>query len=165
MHKIFLSADELYKKSFLLAEKIFESGFLPDFLIMLMRGGAPIGIIVHEYFRHRGKDIEHNSIKAVSYTSIGVRKQVVFKGLESLQKMQGKKVLIVDDIFDTGKTAEALLKHINGGKDVRIASLFFKPKNNLTNIKPDYYISETDSWIVFPHELEGLSREELKEYR
>jgi len=154
MQKQFLSANELYKKSFVLAKTVFDSGFVPDFLIMLMRGGAPIGIIIHEYFRNKGINLEHDSIRAISYTAIGKQQKVVFKGLEALQKMKGKKILVVDDIFDTGKTAEALLKHINGDKETKIATLFFKPENNQTKISPDYFIETTDKWVVFPHELE-----------
>ena len=46
-------------------------------------------------------------------------------------------------------------------KDIRVATAWFKPKYNLTDIIPDYYIHKTDQWLVFPHELEGLTREEI----
>ena len=46
-------------------------------------------------------------------------------------------------------------------KDIRVATAWFKPKYNLTDIVPDYYINDTDQWLVFPHELEGLTREEI----
>jgi hypothetical protein len=49
----------------------------------------------------------------------------------------------------------------NMPKDIRIATAWFKPKYNLTDIVPDYYNNETDQWLVFPHELEGLTREEI----
>ena len=39
---------------------------------------------------------------------------------------------------------------------------YFKPTKNKTNRKPDYYIHETDNWLVFPHELEGLTAEEIR---
>ena len=38
-----------------------------------------------------------------------------------------------------------------------------KPANNNTTNKPDYYLHETNQWLVFPHELEGLSIDEIKE--
>jgi len=50
-------------------------------------------------------------------------------------------------------------------KDIRIATPWFKPKNNTTELMPDYYIHDTDQWLVFPHELDGLSREEIFENR
>ena len=34
---------------------------------------------------------------------------------------------------------------------------------NKTKRKPDYYLHETDKWLVFPHELEGLSMQEIKD--
>jgi hypothetical protein len=45
---------------------------------------------------------------------------------------------------------------------VRIATPWYKPGNNQTNLRPDYYLHETDAWIVFPHELAGLTFEEIK---
>ena len=44
---------------------------------------------------------------------------------------------------------------------MRIAVLIWKPANNKTSIKPDYYVGTTDKWIVFPHELEDLTPEEI----
>jgi len=46
--------------------------------------------------------------------------------------------------------------------EVKVATVFFKPAQNQTDIKPDYFIRETDSWVVFPHELENLTCAELK---
>ena len=43
-----------------------------------------------------------------------------------------------------------------------MATPYFKPNKNLTNNKPDYFIHETDQWLVFPHELEGLTLEEIE---
>jgi hypoxanthine phosphoribosyltransferase len=76
-------------------------------------------------------------------------------------------LLIVDDVFDTGSSIKAILETLkakmrrNMPRDIRIATAWFKPKYNLTDIVPDYYINETDQWLVFPHELEGLTREEI----
>ena len=43
------------------------------------------------------------------------------------------------------------------------ATPYFKPTKNKTDRKPDYYIHETDNWLVFPHELHGLSIQEISE--
>jgi hypothetical protein len=48
-------------------------------------------------------------------------------------------------------------------KDVRIACPWYKPKNTKVAIKPDYYVHESDEWLVFPHELSGLTPEEIKQ--
>ena len=45
--------------------------------------------------------------------------------------------------------------------EIKVATPYFKPNKNKTNRKPDFYIHETEKWLVFPHELEGLSIEEI----
>ena len=47
--------------------------------------------------------------------------------------------------------------------DVRIACPWYKPNNNMVNIVPDYYVHESDEWLVFPHELSGLTQKEIAE--
>ena len=78
-------------------------------------------------------------------------------------------LLIVDDVFDSGRSISALIEQtrklmrLNTPKDIRIATPWYKPSNNKTNITPDYFIHETSEWLVFPHELSGLTKEEIKE--
>jgi uncharacterized protein len=153
MQKEKIDANTLYKKAFRLAKMVYDSGFRPDYVLMLMRGGAPIGIIMHEYFRSKGIELKHEEVKAVSYSMIGKQHQVAFQGLEVLQVTKNKKILIVDDIFDTGKTIQSLLYFLGHKKDVKIATLYYKEKCNTTHIVPDFYIEKTNKWIVFPHEL------------
>ena len=45
--------------------------------------------------------------------------------------------------------------------EIKVATTFFKPSQNKTDRKPDYFLHETDKWLVFPHELEGLSSDEI----
>ncbi len=77
------------------------------------------------------------------------------------------RLLIVDDVFDTGLSVRAIIDELhqrarrNMPHDVRVATPWFKPSNNLTDMTPDYYIHETDRWLVFPHELQGLTRAEI----
>ena len=81
----------------------------------------------------------------------------------------GDSLLIVDDVFDSGRSVEALIKQIevlmrlNTPKEIRIATPWYKPANNKTDIVPDYFVNESDEWLVFPHELAGLSKEEIIE--
>ncbi len=44
---------------------------------------------------------------------------------------------------------------------IRIATVYYKPTRNRSSLVPDYYVKATDTWLVFPHELQGLSREEI----
>ena len=77
----------------------------------------------------------------------------------------GDKVLVVDDVFDTGKTAAAVKARVDSvGADMRMACVYWKPEKNKTNLKPDYFVRDVGlDWIVFPHEIEGLTDEEIVE--
>ena len=81
------------------------------------------------------------------------------------------RVLIVDDVFDTGNTIAAVVDEIssrargNTPSDIRIAVPWFKPSRNETNLIPDYFLRETAEWLVFPHELDALTPEELRKHR
>ena len=76
-------------------------------------------------------------------------------------------LLVVDDVFDSGHSIEALLEELsdkmrlNMPGNVRIATPWYKPGNNQTRLVPDYYLHETDQWIVFPHEIVGLTLDEI----
>lgn len=167
MEKTFLSADEFLRDSWRLAAKITASGWKPDWLLALWRGGAFAGMAVHEFFKVKGWEIKHLPMKCKSYTGIGENAgEVVFTlGDEIFALIKpGEKVLVIDDVFDTGKTAKAVRSKLEAiGAKPKIATVYFKPNKNLTDIKPDYYAKELDDkWIVFPHELEDLNDEELE---
>ena len=73
-------------------------------------------------------------------------------------------LLIVDDVHDTGLSIDQIIKNLRKAckkntPEIKVATPYFKPKNNETNRTPDYFLHETDRWLVFPHELEGLSIE------
>jgi len=68
--------------------------------------------------------------------------------------------------FDTGSSMQQIIYHLREEcgqqfPEVRIATPYFKPANNVTDLRPDYYLHQTDQWLVFPHELKGLSEQEL----
>ena len=76
--------------------------------------------------------------------------------------------LSIDDVFDSGRSIEALIKELrhkcrrNTPSDIRVATVYYKPKRNVTDFKPDFYLKETDDWLVFPHELIGCTAAEIK---
>jgi len=162
--KIFISADDLLLDSFRLARRILDSGWRPDALVALWRGGTPVGVAVHEFLAYNGVDTCHMALKCASYTGIASRGEVRFEyadpALDSIRS--GQRVLVVDDIFDSGCTAAAVLGRLAGVRaDVRIATVFWKPANNATAHTPDYYLHVTEDWVVFPHELMGLTPAEI----
>lgn len=164
--KRYLSANEYLSDTWQLASKIRMSGWQPDILIALWRGGAPVGISVHEFFKVTGWNVQHIPLKSVSYTGIGENKGgVVFTHGDQIFGMlkKGDKVLVIDDVFDTGKTAAAVKSKVEqAGAEFRIACVYWKPEKNTTTIKPDYFTKDVGlEWIVFPHEIEGLDESEV----
>ena len=168
--KRYLTAQELLSDSFELGLRIFKSGFRPSFIVGVWRGGTPVGIAVQEILDHLGVKTDHIAIRTSSYTGIQKRdKTVQVHGLEYVTRQANFEdgLLIVDDVFDTGSSIKAIIEALtakmrrNLPKDIRVATAWFKPKKNVTDIVPDFYIHETDQWLVFPHELNGLSREEI----
>ncbi len=171
MDKIFITATSLLQDSFRLAAKIYRSGFVPDFIVGIWRGGTPVGIAIQEYFEFVGVETDHIAVRTSAYVGIGQRaKTIRVHGLHYIieEANAGSSLLVVDDVFDSGHSIEALLAELSSkmrlnmpGK-IRIATPWYKPGNNQTRIKPDYFIHETDKWIVFPHELVGLTLDEIE---
>ena len=169
MEKYYIGATELLEDSFKLAWKVFESGYRPNYIVGVWRGGAPIGIAVQELFDVLGVESDHIAIRTSYYSSMGERNNSVqVYGLSYLiKKLESEdSLLIVDDVFDTGNSIDQIIEDLKTAckkntPEILVATPFFKPSQNKTERKPDYYLHETDKWLVFPHELEGLSSEEI----
>lgn len=170
MKKTYLSANQYLRDVWSLSAQIRKSGWKPDILIALWRGGAPVGVAVHEFFKSTGWSVQHIPLKCYSYTGIGQNEgsvEFTFGGYVFGMLRPGDKVLVVDDVFDTGKTAHAI--HDKIGKldvnvDMKLATVYWKPNKNRTDLKPDFFVRDVgNEWIVFPHELEGLTQEEIAE--
>ena len=167
MDKIYISADDLLIDSFKLAKKIFDSGFRPQFIVGVWRGGAPVGIAVQEYLDFVGIKTDHIAIRTSSYYGIGLQdKEVRVHGLNYIiDNVNATDELLL--VFDSGRSVIAVIKELkektraNLPKTIKIATPWYKPNRNATSIVPDFFIHETDSWLVFPHELSGLSIEEI----
>jgi len=173
--KIYLSSEDLHNDSLKLAQKVLNSGFRPTVIIALWRGGTPIGIAVQEFLDHYSDtQSDHIAIRTSSYSGIDNQSRTVkIHGLSYLVKNMNRddSLLIVDDVFDTGRTIEALIDNIklkcrnNMPKDIRVAVPWYKPAKNETQYVPDYFIHTTTQWIKFPFSLEGLTVDEIKTNR
>jgi hypoxanthine phosphoribosyltransferase len=168
--KEFISADSLLRDSLELGMRIVRSGFRPTFLVGVWRGGAPIGIAVQEVLEFHGIECDHLAIRTSSYTGIdqttaSVRVHAIDYLVSRHTAEDG--LLLIDDVFDSGRSLEAAVQELsrrcrrNMPADVRIATVYYKPSRNRTQLVPDFYVRATDEWLVFPHELKGLSREEI----
>lgn len=117
-----------------------------DEIVAIARGGLTLGHLMSDYLR-----IPISSITIQSYTDIQEQGQVkITAGLAKIIK--DKKILLVDDIADTGKTlvrATAYLSEFHPSS-IATATMFYKPH---CSVKPTYYAEETGKWILLPFEV------------
>jgi hypoxanthine phosphoribosyltransferase len=170
LDKIFISADSLLRDSMELGLQVVRSGFRPTFLVGVWRGGAPIGIAVQEILEYNGIECDHVSIRTSSYMGIDqqsrtVRVHAVDYLVSSLNAED--QLLLIDDVFDSGRSLEAVIAELrrrcrrNLPEQIRVATVYYKPARNRSSLTPDFYVRATDQWLVFPHEVNGLTREEI----
>ena len=172
--KTYLDAQQLLEDSFQLAANVYRSGFRPSFIVAIWRGGAPMGIAMQELLAYRGVESDHIAIRTASYHNIDEQADnvEVYSLSYLIKKMSADdRLLIVDDVFDTGRSIEAVIAKLkvmmrrNLPTDIRVAVPYYKPDRNKTSRVPDYYLHETEQWLKFPHSLEGLTIEEVRENR
>jgi hypoxanthine phosphoribosyltransferase len=178
MKRRFVAADALLRDSFQLAADITASGFRPDFLVGLWRGGSAVGIAVQEGLEFLGITTDHIAIRT-SYSGAPRYDEMVSKaesirvhGLQYLLETlcANHSLLIVDDVYSTGSSVQAVIDQLtrktrrNLPRDIRVASVWYRPTARTLRV-PDYYVHETADWLVLPYELSGLSLDELREHR
>ena len=179
MKKNFLTEENLILDSFKLGVSIFESGFRPTFIVGLWRGGSSVGIYVQECLQTLGVKTDHISVRtsyrgAAHYQDMLEKKDAIrVHGthylLESLNADDS--LLIVDDVFSSGSNIQAVLEKLsrqlkrNMPKQVKVATLWRRPSYQSTEKTPDFCLYETEDWLVFPYELNGLTREEIAEHK
>ena len=170
-NKVYLSAQQLLEDYFTLGAQVIASGFRPTFMIAIWRGGTPMGIAMQELLACNGIETDHIAIRTSSYSGIdGRSSEIRIHGMNYLVKhvTHEDRLLIVDDVFDTGHTISAVIDHLaekarrNTPEDIRVAVPYYKPTRNQTSRSPDYYLHETEGWLKYPHSLEGLSRDEIR---
>lgn len=168
--KYHISPDQLLKQSYELGQQVVKSGFRPTFIVGIWRGGAPVGIAVQEFLKFFKIKADHISIRTSSYIAVCHQSSKIrVHGLEYIVEHANVEdsLLLVDDIFDSGRSIDAVMKtlqnkmRMNLPHDIRIATVFYKPENNKTDIIPNYFVESTDRWVVFPHELEDMTIHEI----
>ena len=173
--KQYLSANQLLVDSFRLAERVFSDGFKPTIIIAIWRGGVPIGIAVQEFLAYCGIDTDHIAIRTSSYGA-GIDQRlsgIRVHGLNYLIKnvTAEDRLLIVDDVFDTGRTVDAVicrlseLARLNTPSEIRVAVPYYKPSRREVDRVPNYFLEKTEAWLMYPHSLEGLTVDEIRQHR
>lgn len=172
-NKRFINPNELQSMSFDLGKTVWDHGFRPTFIIALWRGGTPIAMYIQELLAFLGNETDHIAIRTSSYVGTEQQTEIKVHGLHYIVENANAddRVLIVDDIFESGRSVRAVMTELkkqmrnNFPKEVRVATLLVKEGKNKTDIVPDYYVEKTNQWIVFPHELEGLSLKEIMTHK
>ena len=138
-----------------IAQQIADSGWIPDLIVAIARGGMlPAGAISYAL------GVKANgAINVEFYTGVGktMLEPEILEPYMDISSLEGKRVLIVDDVADSGKTLKLIMDLIakeglsmgSGAAkvDARSATIYLKPTSI---IKPDYVFKQTDKWINFP---------------
>lgn len=186
MIKEFLPYDVVRNDALKLAHKIYHSGFFPDVIYASLRGGAYMANIISEYFKIVSKKsgkhpVLYAGVVARSYSDIAQHTKVFIDGWtyppENLRP--GDKILLVDDIFDSGRTVNALVEALMNSRgipreDIKVVVhdyKYFAYEKTQLPIQPDFYCRkfeinspEENRWIHYmSHELVGLTERELEE--
>lgn len=177
--KLFIQEHDLLLDGYRLGMQIVDSGFRPDFMVGIWRGGSSVGIVVQECLQYFGIESDHISIRT-SYRGAATYQQVIdnaesirVHGLQYLFETMNAddRFLIVDDVYSSGLNVKAVIDRLankmrrNMPREVRVAVPWYKPQRNRTGRAPDYYLHETDRWLVLPYELTGLTLAEVREHK
>jgi len=175
MHKRFIDEQDLLEDSYRLAVKIHQSGFRPNFIVGVWRGGSTVGIYVQECLQYLGLETDHIAIRT-SYRGHDDYFRQLERGSEMrahglqylLENMNADDaLLIVDDVYSTGRNVQAVIERLraktkrNMARDLRVAAPYYRPAAERGNPAPEYFLHQTDDWLVLPYELTGMSRDEL----
>jgi hypoxanthine phosphoribosyltransferase len=141
------SWDSIYEMLINIALRIKGSGFRPDYIVGVSRGGWAPGRILSDLL----ENTHTANIKIEFYVGIErtARKPIVTQPLaEDITK---KNILVVDDVSDTGESLKVALDHVvgKGAADVKTATVYYKPHSIF---KPDFFADSTSDWIIFPWE-------------
>jgi len=149
MERLHLSWEGLLALARRLAEALQEEEF--DLILGIARGGLiPTALLA----------------QALSVRDILTAAVMFYEGEETLPEpvflqfppdplLFGKRVLVVDDVWDSGRTALAVKERVRqaGGVPL-VATLHFKPGRNRVQDRPDFYAEETEAWVVYPWAVE-----------
>ncbi len=151
------SWNQIYLMLLNIADKIRTDQFNPDVIVGVSRGGWPPARVLSDLLGNpRLANVRVEFYIGVAETNSEPRLTQPVSMPVNL-----KKVLVVDEVADTGKSLKLVKDHIKeqGATEVKIATVYFKP---WSIVKPDYYEKETSRWIVFPWEIKETVRKIVK---
>ncbi len=139
--------DQIYSMLLDLAEKVRDSGYEPQVIVGVSRGGWPPARIMSDLLQNSNLA----NIKVEFYKDIGVRTEKPRITQPVTSDVTGKRVLVVDDVSDTGHSLRVVVNHLRrkGVRDIKVCTLYLKPKSVF---KPDFFARVTRKWVIFPWE-------------
>lgn len=145
--------DEVYDMLLSLADKIRKNEFQPDIIVGVSRGGWPPARVLSDLLGNPNVA----NVRAEFYVGVAQTRCEPALTQPVSVPVEGKKILVVDEVADTGKSLKLVKNHIveQGASKVKIATVYYKPWSVM---KPDYYEKETRRWIVFPWERKETVR-------
>lgn len=138
----------IYELCIQVADQVRRSGYKPDLLVAVSRGGWIPGRVLSDLLENPNIA----TIKVEYYVDI-YKTHTKPKITQPLPiDVKGKKILLIDDIADSGKSLKLVKEHLaeQGAAEVKICTLYYKPWSILT---PDFFVRRTDAWVCFPHEI------------
>ena len=153
------SWEQIYEMLVELADRIRRNSFKSDVIVGVSRGGWAPARVMSDLLENP----ELANVRAEFYLGVAETKGEPVITQPVSTSVKGKKVLVMDDVADTGKSLRLVKTHLldNGAIDVKIATIYYKPWSVLT---PDYYIKKTSLWVIFPWERKETIRNILKKY-
>ena len=144
---------QIYELLLNLASTVRKSGFEPEIIVGVSRGGSPPARVISDLLENPNVA----SVAAEFYVGVAETKGKPVITQPVSVSVKGKKVLVVDDVADTGESLRLVRSHLEeqGATEVKTATIYYKP---WSVIIPDYYKKETRSWIIFPWERKETVR-------
>jgi hypothetical protein len=152
--------EQIYELLLNLANQIRKACFQPDVIVGIARGGWPPARIMSDLLENP----ELANVKAEFYLGVAKTKSEPVITQPVSVSVHGKKILVVDDVADTGKSLRLVRSHLKdqGATDVKIATIYYKPWSVVT---PDWYERKTSHWIIFPWERKETVRNVVEKFK
>lgn len=161
---------DIYEMLRALSEEILDRGLKPEVVVGIAMGGLIPAVVLADLL-----DLEVDAVGAKLYRSVGEREDRPLITQDTSVEIEGKMVILVDDVADSGRTLGAVIEYMKARKPKELVTctLHYKP---WSIVKPDIHMEETDAWIIYPWErrealddiverfkAEGVAEEDMRQ--